>query len=254
MSEQENILKVQGLAAGYPELTVLENVNLELAKGEVLAVIGQNGSGKSTLLKTLCGLLPKKAGEIKFKGESFSNIAPHQLPSKDISYFAQGGLIMPDLSVREHLELAGSYNGIKITSQHFDKTFNEFPKLRGMQKQRAGNLSGGERQMLSFAILLMQDTGTWLLDEPTAGLAPEMVAFTTDFLKKANLERGITMLLVEHNMDVAFQLASNVVITKKGTLTKKYCREEFHEEKYFTELENRKEYTKEDFLNKFVYN
>lgn len=239
MSEQEYILNVKGLAAGYPGFTVLQNVNLELKKGEVLTVIGQNGSGKSTLLKTLCGLLPKKAGDVHHKGLCLNGIAPHKLPKKGISYFAQGGLIMPALTVKEHLHLAASYNGHKIRPHQFDDTFNEFPKLRDMQKQRAGNLSGGERQMLSFAILLMQDTDTWLLDEPTAGLAPEMVTFTAAFLEKAHTDRSITILLVEHNMEVAFRLAEKVAIAKEGTLT---------------EPSKRKEFLKEGFINKFVYN
>lgn len=239
MSKQEYILKVKGLAAGYPGLTVLQKVNLELEKGEVLAVIGQNGSGKSTLLKTLCGLLPKKAGVIQHKGTPLNGIAPHQLPTKGISYFAQGGLIMPALTVREHLELAGSCNGKKLREAHYNVTIDEFPKLHEMKSKRAGNLSGGERQMLSFAILLMQDTGTWLLDEPTAGLAPEMVAFTMAFLERANNDRGKTILLVEHNMEVAFRLAGMVAITTEGTLTEPF---------------NKADFLAEGFLDTFVYN
>lgn len=239
MSNERNILEVKNLAAGYPGNTVLQNVSLTLKAGEILGIIGQNGSGKSTLVKTICGLLSKKSGQIQFEGQPLNGTAPHEFTRKGISYFAQGGLIMPALSVQEHLQLAGSHKAGKLRKTHFDDTFATFPILKEMKDKRAGNLSGGERQMLSFAILLMQDTRIWFLDEPTAGLAPEMVAFTTDFLKKANKEWGITMLLVEHNMEVAFQLASKVVITKEGTLTQPFQREDF---------------LKENFLIRFVYN
>lgn len=239
MSNERNILEVKNLAAGYPGNTVLQNVNLTLKAVEILGIIGQNGSGKSTLVKTIYGLLPNKSGQIDYNGQQLNGIAPHEMIRKGISYFAQGGLIMPALSVQEHLQLAGSHKAGKLRKTHFDDIFAAFPKLKDMENKRAGNLSGGERQMLSFAILLMQDTRMWLLDEPTAGLSPEMVVFTTDFLKKANQDRGITMLLVEHNMEVAFQLATEIAITKEGTLTTPFRKEDF---------------LKEGFLNNFVYN
>ena len=239
MSDDKNILEVKGLAAGYPGNTVLQNVDLNLRQGEILGIIGQNGSGKSTLVKTIYGLLPKKEGQIQFEGRQLNVKAPHELIRKGISYFAQGGLIMPALTVQEHLHLAGPHKAGKLQKTHFEDTFATFPKLKEMRNKRAGNLSGGERQMLSFAILLMQGTHTWLLDEPTAGLAPEMVTFTTHFLQKAKEERDITMLLVEHNMDVAFALASKIAIAKEGGISQTFGKEMF---------------TKENFLHKFISN
>jgi len=236
MSEARTILEVNNLDAGYPGNLVLRDVNLTLKEREALAIIGQNGSGKSTLLKTICGLLLKKGGQIQYKGERLNGIAPHELTGKGISYFAQGGLIMPALTVQEHLQLVGLQGDEKSQKNHIEETIALFPKLMDMRKIRAGNLSGGERQMLSFAILMMQDTSTWLMDEPTAGLAPEMVDFTIDFLMKANQERGIAMLLVEHNMEVAFQLASHVAITKEGTLTQKFNGQEFLQKDYLDKI------------------
>ncbi len=236
MNERRTILEVNNLDAGYPGNLVLRDVNFTLKEREILAIIGQNGSGKSTLVKTICGLLLKKGGQIHFKGEQLNNTAPHELTGMGISYFAQGGLVMPALTVQEHLQLAGLKRAGKHQKGHFQDAFALFPKLMDMRKKRAGNLSGGERQMLSFATLLMQDTSTWLLDEPTAGLAPEMVDFTIDFLMKANQERGITMLLVEHNMEVAFQLASHVAITKEGTLTQKFTGQEFLQKDYLDKI------------------
>jgi branched-chain amino acid transport system ATP-binding protein len=236
--EHTTILKTENLAAGYGDHTVLSDVSFELHKGEVLVIIGQNGSGKSTLLKTISGLLPKRAGSIHLNNRPDTHISPHELPAKGISYFVQGGLIMPALTVQEHLELAAMPTGRKLQKTALDTTFTEFPNLRKMQKQRAGNLSGGERQMLSFGILLMQGTQTWFLDEPTTGLSPAMVEFSADFLQKKNRE-GVTMLLVEHNMEVAFKLASHIVITKDATLSRKFDQPEF---------------LQKDFLDKIVYN
>lgn len=238
MPEHSTILKTENLAAGYNDHTVLSEVSFELQKGEVLVIIGQNGSGKSTLLKTISGLLPKKAGLVYLNNRTETSISPHKLAANGISYFVQGGLIMPALTVQEHLELAAMQTGRKLQKTTLDNTFAEFPRLKEMQKQRAGNLSGGERQMLSFGILMMQETQTWLLDEPTAGLSPAMVKFTADFLQKKNRE-GVTMLLVEHNMEVAFNLASHIAVTKDATLTRKFDQPEF---------------LQKDFLDKIVYN
>ena len=228
-------MKTENLAAGYGGHTVLTDVSFGIEKGDVLVIIGQNGSGKSTLLKTLSGLLPKKAGSIWLKNNNGNQIQPHQLVRKGISYFTQGGLVMPALTVREHLDLAAMQSNRKLGKTAFDVTFTEFPKIKEMQHQRAGNLSGGERQMLSFAILLTQQTDTWLLDEPTAGLSPDMVRFTADYLQCKNSE-GITMLLVEHNMTVAFQLATHITVAKEGTLTQQFTRQEFLQKDYLDKV------------------
>lgn len=238
MHNDNIILKVENLTVGYGDHAVLTDVSFDLGKGEILVILGQNGSGKSTLLKTLIGLLPKKAGNIWLKSNNESQIQSHQLVKKGISYFTQGGLVIPSLTVREHLELASMKAGRKLGKTAFEVTFDEFPKLEEMQNQRAGNLSGGERQMLSFGILLMQGTDTWLLDEPTAGLAPALVQFTADFLYRKNSE-GVTILLVEHNMEVAFNLATNIAVTKEGRLTGKFAEDTFKQK---------------DFLNKYIYN
>lgn len=238
MFKSVNILNVENLDAGYGNNIVLKNVSFTLDKGEVLVVIGQNGSGKSTLLKILTGILAKKEGKIFFKQELQKNIRTENLIQNGISYFMQGGLIMPELTVMEHLHLAAINKGTGSGNTKIESIFFEFPNLKELKYNKTGNLSGGEKQMLSFAILMMQNTNTWLLDEPTSGLAPDMVQFTTDFLNRKNGE-GITMLIVEHNIEVAFRLASHIVVAKDETLTKKY---------------NQSEFLKVDFLDKIVYN
>ncbi len=238
MSKQQHILDVRNLSVGYSGHIVLQNVNFNLEHGEILAIIGQNGSGKSTLLKTVCGLLPKKAGEIFHNGHRQNDIEPHKLTRIGLSYFAQGGLIMPTLTVREHLELAGSHQHANQNESLLEEVLSEFPSLRPIQKKLAGNLSGGERKMLSLAVLIMQGTTTWILDEPTAGLSPSMVLFMADFLLKKNRE-GITVLLVEHNTEVVLNIASHIVATKDDTITMKF---------------DKKVFLQKDFLNKLIFN
>lgn len=230
------LLKAENLEAGYKGHTILRDVSFSLETGEVLIIIGQNGSGKSTLLKTLSGLLPKKSGRVYIQENLQETIEPETLIKKGVSYFMQGGLIMPALTVKEHLELAAALNENK--KQSIEEVLSEFPKLKGLENRRAGNLSGGERQMLSLAILQLQRTKIWLLDEPTAGLSPAMVDFTADFLHKKNTE-GVTMLIVEHNMEVAFKLAANIIVTKQESVTRKFARNEF---------------LNSDFLDNVVYN
>uniref|UniRef100_B3ENC8 ABC transporter-related protein n=1 Tax=Chlorobium phaeobacteroides (strain BS1) TaxID=331678 RepID=B3ENC8_CHLPB len=239
MSIGENILKIDHLSVGYGQKTVLQNASLSLNKGEVLAIIGQNGSGKSTLLKAIGGLVALKTGKVMYKDESLPPLHPHILIKKGISSFLQGGLILPALTVEEHFVLAARQCAKNLDEKLSDMIYDHFPSLKELRMHRAGNLSGGERQMLSFGILLVHDTKTWLLDEPTAGLAPEIVDFTVRFLEHKKREDGISMLLVEHNMDVAFRLASQVIIAKGGSLTRKFAPEEFN---------------KETFLETFVYN
>ena len=216
-----SVLKLEGMDIGYSENKVLENVGLSINEGEVLAIVGQNGSGKSTLLKAISGLVPRTSGQITINSRPLASMTPDKMPELNIAYFMQGGLIMPALTVEEHLALAAR-NGMGD-----DVVFDHFPTLRPMKKRLAGNLSGGERQLLSLGMLLLKDAKIWLLDEPTAGLSPSMVNFTREFLQKKKQQGDVTMLLVEHNMDVAFALADSMVVAEQGTLTRKHSRDEF---------------------------
>lgn len=227
------MLRVEELVTGYGSNTVLKNITFELSKGEVLGIIGENGSGKSTLLKTLAGLLPVKGGRLTFGGNDVGAIPTCALAASGISFFPQKGLIMPALTVAEHLALAARRSGKGQASPELG--YSHFPRLLELKHQRAGSLSGGERQILSFGILTVQNTQTWLLDEPTAGLSPEMVSFTVDFLRKKNQEDGVSMLIVEHNMEVAFALADHIAVIREGTLTRKFCRKEFQDVQFLNE-------------------
>lgn len=230
-------ISIEKLTVGYDSNIVLRNVSLHLERSEVIGIIGQNGSGKSTLLRAVCGMLPLSEGEITVRDKKLEYMQTHRLIDLDISYFSQTGLVIPALTVEEHLILALKCKGKKFNE--VDIVYTEFPQLNPLRKQRAGNLSGGERQLLSFGILLLQNNGIWLLDEPTSGLSPEMVDYSVDFLNKMKRERSISMLLIEHNMDLAFQIADKIVVVEQQTVSNKFERNVF---------------TKNNFLNKHVYN
>jgi ABC-type branched-subunit amino acid transport system ATPase component len=237
MDNSAVVLDAKQLSIGYGLNTVMSNISFQLKKNEILFVVGQNGSGKSTMLKTIAGLVEKKAGTIYLGKENITGIMPHQLALKGISYWQQNGLVIPDLTVCEHLELTALKRHGKIDKNLFSDIFCEFPKLVELKKSKGFNLSGGERQLLSLAMILIQKSNIWLVDEPTAGLSPDMVNFVFNYFQRKSLE-GVTLLIVEHNMDLAYNLATHIMIAKQGGLSQKFDKLDF---------------AKEDFLDKNFY-
>lgn len=233
------ILQIENVSSGYNSKTILQNMSFSLSKGEVLAVIGQNGCGKSTLLKTIARLITDNTGNIIFRCLSLNNKNTWDLKHQGISWFVQGGIVFPTLKVSEHFELALKDKSKTVAANIKEECLSYFPALANCMDKRGGNLSGGQRQMLSFAMLLSLQTQCWILDEPTAGLSPEVVKEAITFLKKMKQEKQITMILVEHNYPVAFELADHVAIIKEGKLGNSYHKTDF---------------LKKDFLNKYLYN
>ena len=233
------LLQIENLSSGYNGKTVLQNISFSVSKGEVLAVIGQNGCGKSTLLKTIARIITDNAGDISFAGVNLNNKNTWDLKRQGISWFVQGGMVFPTMKVSEHFELALKDKNKTEAASIKDECLSYFPALANYMDKRGGNLSGGQRQMLSFAMLLSQQTECWLLDEPTAGLSPEAVKEAVEFLKKMKEQKNRTMILVEHNYQVAFELADHVAIIKEGKLYDSFPKAEF---------------LKNDFLNTHLYN
>ncbi len=233
------LLNIKNLSCCYNGKTVLQDISFSVNEGEVLAVIGQNGCGKSTLLKTIAQITTDNSGDISFAGLNLRNRKTWNLKELGISFFVQGGLVFSTMKVAEHFELALKDKNRTETASIKEECLSYFPALGNCMDKRGGNLSGGQRQMLSFAMLLSQQTQCWLLDEPTAGLAPEAVNEATEFLKKMKEDRNKTLILVEHNYRVAFALADRVAIIKDGKLYDGFPKIEFQ---------------KEDFLNKQLYN
>lgn len=210
------LLQIDNLTCGYNGKTVLENISFSVCKGEVLAVIGQNGCGKSTLLKTIARIISDNAGQITFAGMNLNNKHTWDLKQIGISWFVQGGMVFPTMKVSEHFELSLKDKNKIESATIKEECLSYFPALANWMDKRGGNLSGGQRQMLSFAMLLSQQTQCWLLDEPTAGLAPDAVMEAVEFLKKMKRQKYKTMILVEHNLQVCSQVADKFSFIKDG--------------------------------------
>lgn len=216
-----NIAEVHTLSGGYGKNTIFRDVSFVLKPGEVLAILGQNGSGKSTLLKTLAGLLPPQGGQVRLNTlNNASTLQPHRLVEAGISYCPQAGLVLPELSIQEHLLLATRHLGESDARIAREEGLSTFPALNDLLHQRAGTLSGGQSQQLTLAILTAQRTNLWLLDEPTAGLAPDLVKATTEFLHQRVQQHHTTMILVEHDLDVALALADRILVLREGTVAR----------------------------------
>ncbi len=178
------LLQIQNLSTGYNGKAVLHNISFSVSKGEVLAVIGQNGCGKSTLLKTIARIISDNSGCIIIDNVKIKDFHAWDLKELGISYFMQSGMVFPTMKVSEHFELALKDRNKTDAASIKEECLSYFPALANCMDKRGDNLSGGQRQMLSFAMLLSQQTQCWLLDEPTAGLAPEAVKDAVEFLRK----------------------------------------------------------------------
>ncbi len=223
MNKPAHIAEATGLTGGYGNSTVFREVSFGVRPGEVLAILGQNGSGKSTLLKTLAGLLLPQAGHARLGQLNGSPaLLPHALVRSGISYCPQGGLVIPELSVAEHLQLATQHLATDDAAKAREEALATFPALKDLLPQRAGTLSGGQRQQLSLSILIAHRSKLWLLDEPTAGLAPELVKTTTEFLQERVKKHGTAVMLVEHNLDVAFALADRILVLREGRVVRTF--------------------------------
>jgi ABC-type branched-subunit amino acid transport system ATPase component len=197
------MLAVDDLDAGYGDLQVLDGVDLDVDSGEYVAIVGPNGAGKSTVMKTVFGLADHMSGEIQFDGEGISGLRPDQIITRGLNYVPQSGNVFAGLSVRENLEM-GAYILDEVPEDRLTDVYDRFPILRERADQRAGSLSGGQQQMLAMGRALMLDPELLLLDEPSAGLAPELVEETLDRIDRIN-DAGTAVLIVEQNAKEALR-------------------------------------------------
>jgi len=201
-----SLLKVSNIVAGYGETEILHGVSIAIEKGHVVTIIGPNGSGKSTLLKAIFGLIKPKKGQVLFQGKDITGLAPETVVRRGLCYVPQSSNIFPSLSINENLEM-GAFIRTDDFRQRLEEMYLLFPDLAGRRKDRAGTLSGGQRQMLALARALMLDPALLLLDEPSAGLAPSMVGSVFEKILGIN-RSGVAILLVEQNAREALQLSS----------------------------------------------
>jgi ABC-type branched-subunit amino acid transport system ATPase component len=208
------VLQAQGVVAGYGEVEILHGVSLVLNEGEVVAVIGPNGAGKSTLLKAVFGLLSVRSGRVELLGREVTNLSPDRMVRSGVSYVPQVDNVFPSLTINENLEM-GAFVRRNGLQERLKRVYELFPVLASRRRERAGRLSGGERQMLALARALMLDPKVLLLDEPSASLSPIMVS--SIFEKIGEINRGGTaILLVEQNAKEALSFSGRAYVLAMG--------------------------------------
>jgi urea ABC transporter ATP-binding protein UrtE len=209
------MLAIERLTGGYGDSRILHGVDLEVARGEVLALMGRNGMGKTTLLRRCMGLLPARTGTIRFDGVDITHLATHQIVRAGLGYVAQGREIFDEFSVADNLRL--SLLGCERSAAP-PELYDWFPILAERQDQRAGTLSGGEQQMLAIARALASEPKLLLLDEPSEGIQPSLVHAIGEQLAAIVQETGLTLLLVEQNVDLVATLADRVAFMDRGRI------------------------------------
>ncbi len=214
-----NLLEIQGLQVGYGGIHAVKGIDLHIAPGELVALIGSNGAGKTTTLKSLAGLIPSAAGQIHYDGKNLSDIAAHQRVSMGIALVPEGRGVFARLSIAENL-LMGAYSRSNQAEINEDlaRMYALFPRLVERKAQLAGTLSGGEQQMLAMARALMSRPRLLMLDEPSMGLAPLMVKKIFETIQEV-ASQGMSILLVEQNARLALQVARRGYVMEGGLIT-----------------------------------
>jgi branched-chain amino acid transport system ATP-binding protein len=202
------LLRVSNLTVHYGKAIALENVSMEIAEGSVVTLVGANGAGKTTLLRTISGLIPATSGEIWFRDKKISGLQAPKIVEQGLVHIPQGRRLFPYLTVMSNLKLGASLRkDEQAVKRDLDNVFQHFPRLFERRDQKAGTLSGGEQQMVAIGRGLMADPKLLMMDEPSLGLAPLMVAELVPVIKYINT-RGISVLLVEQNVSLALGVAS----------------------------------------------
>ena len=208
-------LELGKVTAGYGPITVLDGLSLRLAPAEILAVLGANGSGKSTVLKTVIGLTRMTAGRILLAGTDIARRPAHERAALGIGYVPQNQNVFADLSVADNLRMGGYLRPRELGAETA-KVFDLFPRLKERRRELAGNLSGGERRMLSIGLTLLLKPKLLLLDEPSSDLAPAMVDLVFDAIGAIHRTLAMPILLVEQNVEKALGLANRVTVLVRG--------------------------------------
>ncbi|GGQ81505.1 ABC transporter ATP-binding protein [Streptomyces althioticus] len=211
------MLRIQSVRAGYDRTTVLHGVTVEVPEDGVAAVLGHNGAGKSTLLRTVMGLVPASAGTVLLDGEDITRLAPHRRVARGVAYVPQGQQSFPHLTTAENLQLVadGRPDGKEAVAEALDL----FPVLRELSGRRAGLLSGGQRQQLAIARALITRPRLLLLDEPTEGIQPSVVAEIEETVLALTRRGGLSVLLVEQHVGFAMRAARRYYVLEAGRVT-----------------------------------
>ena len=209
------ILECNGIAAGYVKgLNILQGIDLVVSEGEIISIIGPNGAGKSTLLKAIMGLINVSAGRFFINGVEKTNLSTHKIINEGIGYVPQVENVFPSLTIEENLEI-GAWSLTKNRKSSITKVLKDFPLLNKRKKEKAGNLSGGQRQILALARALVTSPNLLLLDEPSAGLSPVAINEVFKTIKEIN-EKNVSILLVEQNAKRALKFSNRGYVLDQG--------------------------------------
>lgn len=211
------MLEIRGLRAGYGEVEVLRGIQLDVGRGEIVALLGANGAGKSTLNNNLSGLYRPWAGDIAFLGQTIAGARPDRIVEAGLIQVPEGRRIFPNMAVEENLILGSYRRGRVRRSQNIERVYGIFPRLRERRQQLAGTLSGGEQQMLAIGRGLMAEPELLILDEPSLGLSPLLVEEMFGLIQKLNAD-GLSILLVEQNVVQSLSIAHRAFVLEHGVI------------------------------------
>ena len=222
------MLSVKHHSVAYGQSTIIEDLNLEVGRNEIVAVVGRNGMGKTTLMKSLVGMTPSRAGDIELDGTPLTGLKSYQRVRAGIGFVPQGRMIFSTLTVKENIETGLSAVGeAKVPEDLYEL----FPVLRDMQNRRGGNLSGGQQQQLAIARALATRPKVLLLDEPTEGIQPNIIKDIAKTLRRIRDERGLSIVVSEQVLSFVMDAADRILVIEKGAIVHEELRQEANQDK-----------------------
>src|SRR5260221_12425204 len=216
------MLEIKNLAVSYGAINALRAISLRVERGKIVTLIGANGAGKSTTLRAVSGLVKPRSGEIIYDGRDIAGLPPHEIVKRGLSHVPESRIIFANLTVHENL-MMGAYlqRDHALVRRELELVFGAFPRLKEREKQIAGTLSGGEQQMLAIGRALMSKPKFLMLDEPSLGLAPLLVKLIFEKIIEINQQQGITILLVEQNVNLALQVSKYGYVMETGRIPRR---------------------------------
>jgi len=223
------LLRLENVKSGYGKKVVLEGISFAIKRGTIIAIIGPNGSGKSTILKTIFGLVKLRSGFIEYKGISSLGMRPNMLIDKGMVYMPQGNRVFDDLSVHDNLWIMLRQMDKTVAAKRMDNVGELFPVLRNRFRQVASQLSAGQKQQLAFAMAMVNKPEILLMDEPSMGLAPNMLTDAFEMIKTICHEQDMTILLVEHKIRETLRIADWVLGLRRGEIVEECNSSDFND-------------------------
>lgn len=215
--EVVNMLEIENLEVGYGTIKALHGVSLRVSQGSIVTLIGANGAGKSTTLRAISGLIKARGGKVRYDGEDITNLPPHAIVARGLCHVPEGRMVFANLTVEENLRMGAYLRKDKPgVAADMEFGYEMFPRLRERRHQAAGTMSGGEQQMLAIARAIMSKPRCLMLDEPSLGIAPILVRSIFEQIVAINKERGITILLVEQNANLALAVSHHGYVLETG--------------------------------------